>query len=235
MKKITYYKKTLRNLTVFLIILVVIGIFFMPLYSSIYSTLRQNTIEKNNSKIQQEISKMENEINLQINVVKNITSEQDFKILSNPPAYGYSVSDAAWFESRESVRKSFSYLKSIVSLQDKSFLLFRNSDTQIDANGSIDDFKSSYDILWRLTAEEKNCSFDAASSQLFKKHSGHFSSSIVYNDMSSGKKYQLVYLLTLSSAGEKMENDSVFVACYDAEKIIERLEKADSLRAKYFD
>ncbi len=222
MKKISYYKKTVQNFTVFLVVLVVIGIFFMPTYSSIYASLRQNTIEKNNSIIQQEISKMENEINLQINVVKNITSGKDFKILSNPPAYGYSVSDTAWFESRESVRKSFSYLKSIVSLQDKSFLLFRNSDTQIDTNGSIDDFKSSYDTLWRLTVEAENCSPDAASLQLFKKHSGHFNGSIGYNDMTSGKNYELVYLLTLSSADEEMGNDSVFVACYDAEKIIER-------------
>ncbi|MBQ7954104.1 MAG: helix-turn-helix transcriptional regulator [Clostridia bacterium] len=195
----------------------------MPAYSSIYASLRQTTIEKNNSIIQQEISKMENEINLQINVVKNITSGKDFKILSNPPAYGYSVSGAEWFESRESVRKSFSYLKSIVSLQDKSFLLFRNSDTQIDTNGSIDDFRSSYDTLWRLTVEGENCLPDAAASQLFKKHSGHFNGSIGYNDMTRGKNYELVYLLTLSSVDEEMGNDSVFVACYDAEKIIERL------------
>ncbi len=229
LKKIRYYKKTARNFTAFLVVLIVIGIFVMPGYSSIYASLRQNTMEKNNSKIQQEISKMENEINLQINVVKNITSGKDFKILSNPPAYGYSATDPEWFESRESVRKSFSYLKSIISLQDKSFLLFRNSDTQIDTNGSVDDFRSSYDTLWRLTVEGKNCSSDAASLQLFKKHGGHFNGSIGYNDMTSGENYELVYLLTLSSVDEEMGNDSVFIACYDAEKIIERLDLNDDI------
>lgn len=230
MKKISYYKKAFHNFVIFMIILAIICILLMPIYSSFYGALRQKAAESNYNKIREEINIMENEINLQINVVKNITSGKDFKILSNPPAYGYNTSDMEWFESRESVRKAYSALKSIVSLQDKAFLLFRNSDTQIDASGSVDDFYAGYDTLWRLSVEESECSIDAAILQLFfKKHNGRFASNIAYNDVTNGKKYELVYLLTLTALNEEMGNDSIFIACYDAEKLIERLEMEDEI------
>lgn len=175
---------------------------------------------------------MENEINLQINVIKNVSGGKDFKILSNPPAYGYNVNDAEWFESRESVRKSYSVLKSLVSQQEESFLLFRNSDTKIDTDGSVDEFRASYDTLWRLTVDGKTCSLDAATLQLFfKKHAGKFNGSIGYNDVSNGKNYELVYVSTLSAADEEMGNDSIFVVCYDAEKLIDKFDFADNMNS----
>ena len=212
-----------------MIALAIISILLMPTYSSLYESLRQDAIEGANNKIHKEVSMMENEINMQINVVKNITSEKDFKILSNPIAYGYFVTDAAWFESRENVRKSYSSVKSITNLQDRSFLLFKNSDTQIYSNGSSDEFRASYDTLWRLTVEGKKCSIDAADVQLFsKKHDGDFYGSIGYEDMTSGSNYELVYLLTLS-ATEELGNESVFVACYDAEELVGRFGFEDSV------
>ena len=202
----------------------------MPIYSSVYESIRQSAIDNTYSKIHQETTLIENEINLQINIVKNITSGKDFKILSNPPAYGYSTTDAAWFESRESVRKSYSAVKSITSLQDRSFLLFKNSDTQIYSSGAVDEFRASYDTLWSLTVEGKRCSLDAATLQMFlKKHSGHFDRSIGYDDIADGNHFELVYLLTLSATDEELGNDSIYVACYDAEGLVERLGIEDSV------
>ena len=158
--------------------------------------------------------------------------EKDFKILSNPIAYGYFTTDAAWFESRENVRKAYSSVKSVTYIQDRSFLLFKNSDTQIYSSGALDEFGASYDTLWRLTVEGGQCSIDAANTQLFsKKHVGHFDSSIGYEDIASGNNYELVYLHTLTTTAteEALENDSIFVACYDAEDLVERFGLGDKV------
>lgn len=199
-----------------------LGILLIPAYSAFYNRVRENTLKNNEARIRQEIKTMENEINLQINVVKNVSGSMDFKILSNPPAYGYNVNDVKWFESRENVQKSYSVLRSIVSFQDTSFLLFRNSNMQIHIEGAGDDFRASYDTLWRLNVDKEKCSLDAAMLQLFeKKHAGEFDENISYSDITNGKKYELVYLMTLSSAEDG--NESILVACYDADYLTDRL------------
>ena len=93
----------MHNFAIYMITFAVIGMLLMPVYSSLYETLRQGVIEGVNDKVHKEINIIENEVNMQINMVKNITMEKDFKILSNPIAYGYFTTDAAWFESRENV------------------------------------------------------------------------------------------------------------------------------------
>jgi len=227
LKKVKYYKKAIQNFAIYMIALAIIAILLMPVYSSLYGSLRQEAIESVKNKIHKEVNVMENEINMQINVVKNITSGRDFKILSNPIAYGYFVTDAAWFESRENVRKSYSSVKSLTTLQDRSFLLFKNSDTQIYSSGALDEFRASYDTLWRLTVEGEKCSIDAADVQLFsKKHDGSFYSSIGYEDMAGGNNYELVYLLTLATT-EESGNESIFVSCYDAEDLVEGFDFGD--------
>lgn len=232
MKNTSFYKKALQNFVIFLILTAIPGILLIPGYMSFYDNVREDILEKYNNKIRQEIKMIENEINLQINVVKNVSGGRDFKILSNPPAYGYNVNSVEWFESRENVQKSYSVLKSIVSLQDKSFLLFRNSDIQIDTGGAVDDFRASYDTLWRLNVDKENCSIDAATLQLFfKKHPGKFDENISYSDITNGKKYELVYLMTLSSTEDEEGNDSVFIACYDAEQLISRLSFENDIKS----
>lgn len=202
--------------------LAILGISLIPSYSIFYNNVRENILARYDAKIRQEIKMIEDEINLQINVVKNVSGSRDFKILSNPPAYGYNVNDVEWFESRENVQKSYSVLKSIISVQDTSFLLFRNSNMQIHIGGAADDFKASYDTLWRFNIDKENCSLDATMLQLFsKKHMGEFDENISYSDITTGKKYELVYLMTLSSTEEE-GNDSVFVACYDADQIADK-------------
>lgn len=216
------------NFAIYMIVVTIISILLMPVYSSLYESLRQEVIEGVNDKIHKEVSIMENEINVQKNMVKNITTEKDFKILSNPIAYGYFTTDAAWFESREAVRKSYSATKSATTLQDRSFLLFKNSDTQIYSSGALDEFHASYDTLWRLNVKGEKCPIDAAEIHLFlKKHNGDFDSSISYEDMASGNNYELVYLLTLTATEEELGNDSVFVACYDAEELVGRFGLGD--------
>lgn len=223
MKKIGFYKKALHNFGVFLVLSLLLSMLLIPCYRTFYGTVRQDAIEKYDNNIRREMKMMENEINLQMNIIKNVTAGKDFKILSNPPAYGYSTDSTEWFESREKVRESYSVLKSIVSLQDKSFMLFRIGDTQIDSNGSVDDFRTSYGTLWRLTVNKEKCPLDAASLQLFsKKHTGQFDGSIGYTDVTNGEEYELVYLYTLSAADEEIGNDSIFIACYDADKLAER-------------
>lgn len=232
LKKLKYYKKAMHNFAIYMITFAVIGMLLMPVYSSLYETLRQGVIEGVNDKVHKEINIIENEVNMQINMVKNITMEKDFKILSNPIAYGYFTTDAAWFESRENVRKAYSSVKSVTYIQDRSFLLFKNSDTQIYSSGALDEFGASYDTLWRLTVEGGQCSIDAANTQLFsKKHVGHFDSSIGYEDIASGNNYELVYLHTLTTTAteEALENDSIFVACYDAEDLVERFGLGDKV------
>ena len=234
LKKVKYYKKAMQNFAIYMIALAIIAILLMPIYSSLYESLRQEAIESVKNKIHKEVNVMENEINMQINVVKNITSGRDFKILSNPIAYGYFVTDAAWFESRENVRKSYSSVKSLTTLQDRSFLLFKNSDTQIYSSGALDEFRASYDTLWRLTVEGEKCSIDAADVQLFsKKHDGNFYSSIGYEDMAGGNNYELVYLLTLATT-EESGNESIFVSCYDAEDLIEGFNLEDRVSSVMF-
>lgn len=224
----------MQNFAIYMIALAIIAILLMPIYSSLYESLRQEAIESVKNKIHKEVNVMENEINMQINVVKNITSGRDFKILSNPIAYGYFVTDAAWFESRENVRKSYSSVKSLTTLQDRSFLLFKNSDTQIYSSGALDEFRASYDTLWRLTVEGEKCSIDAADVQLFsKKHDGNFYSSIGYEDMAGGNNYELVYLLTLATT-EESGNESIFVSCYDAEDLIEGFNLEDRVSSVMF-
>ncbi len=235
MKNINYYRKAFQNFGIFLILTAIVGILIIPCYSSFYNSVRKDAIEKYDNKIRQEVKMMENEINLQINVIKNVSGGKDFKILSNPPAYGYNLSDTECFESRESVRKSYSVLKSIVSQQDESFLLFRNSDTKIDTDGSVDEFRASYDTLWRLTVDGKICSLDAATLQLFfKKHTGEFDGSISYNDVANGKNYELVYISTLSAADQEMGNDSIFVVCYDGEQLMDKFAFADNINSIIF-
>ena len=223
MKKINYYKKSLHNFGIFLLLLFVLGVMIIPCYSSFMTSVKEETVKNFDGKIRQEIKMEENEINLQVNVLKNVSNTREFKMLANPPAYGYDKDSVEWFESRENVQKSYSVLKSIVSIQDKSFMLFRNSDLLMDTNGSIDDFRASYDTLWRFTTEGGKCSMDFASLQMFhKKHDGHFVENLAYSDISTGKTYELIYLLTLSNEEEEV-CDSIFVACYDAEKFVERL------------
>lgn len=167
---------------------------------------------------------IENEINLQINVIKNVSATKEFKVLSNPPAYGYSTSDVEWFESREKVQKSYSVLKSIISVHDISFLAFRNGNMQIHSGGAVDDLRASYGTLWRLNVNNESCSFDAAMLQLFfKKHNGKFDENISYSDIATGKKYELVYLMTLSDTTEEDGHDSAFVVCYDADQLVSRI------------
>ena len=232
LKKLKYYKKAMHSFAIYMIAVSVIGMLIMTVYSSLYETLRQEAIESVNDKVHKEVNIMENEINMQINMVKNITMEKDFKILSNPIAYGYFTTDAAWFESRENVRKAYSSVKSITTLQDRSFLLFKNSDTQIYSSGALDEFRASYDTLWRFTVEGEKCSIDAADTQLFsKKHSGHFDGSIGYEDMSSGSVYELVYMHTLTTTAteDELGNDSIFVACYDVENLVGRFGVGDKV------
>ena len=229
MKKVNFYKKAFQNFVTFLIMLAILGILLIPSYSTFYNNTRENILEKYDSKIRQEIKTVENEINLQINVVKNVSGSRDFKILSNPPAYGYSMNDVEWFESRENIQKSYSVLKSIIPDQDTSFLLFRNSNIQIHTGGATEDFKASYDILWRLSIDKENCSLDAAMLQLFsKKHAGKFDDNISYNDITAGKKYELVYLMTLSSTVEE-GNESVFISCYDSDRFVERITENEDI------
>lgn len=224
MKKIKYYKKAFQNFGVLLTVILILGILMIPSYSNFYASVRENALKKYDSQIRQEVKMMENEINLQMNVLKNITSGQSFKILSNPPAYGYDLESVGWFESRESVQESYSVLKSLISLQDKSIMLFRNSDIQIDASGAADDFRAGYDTLWRLSVDGGKCSMDAAMVQLFyRRHSGEFDGNIDYNDIANGKTYELVYAFTLASSEEEEVGDSIFLACYDADGFIDRI------------
>ncbi len=206
-----------------MIFILVMCILLIPFYSTFLASVKESTKNNFDSKIQQKVKTIENEINIQMNVLKNISGGKEFKILSNPPAYGVDINDTQWYESRESIRESYSVLKSVVATQSKSFILFRNSDLQIDSNGATDNFRTSYDVTWRFTNEGENCSMDFSQLQLFhKRHAGRFESNFAYTDISNGQTQELVYLFTVFSAEEDVA-DCVFVACYDAEKFVESL------------
>lgn len=224
MEKLSYLKKAFHNFGIFMIFIVVLCILLIPFYTSLQASVKENTRKTFDSKVQQKVKMVENEINIQMNMLKNISGGQDFKTLSNPPAYGFDINSPEWFESREGVRKAYSVLKSIVSMQNRSFMLFRNSDMQIDSNGAVDNLRTSYDTTWRFTSEGEKCSMDYVQLQLFHKiHSGGFENNFTYNDISNGQSYELVYMFTVFSAEEDVA-DCVFVACYDAERFIEGLD-----------
>ncbi len=223
LKSTSYYRKTIQNLGIFLFLVVMLAILIIPSYSMLFSSARDDIIEEYNSKLQQQIKMMENEINLQKSVLKEMAEEQAFKTLANPDIVGHTVNSVEWFESRENVKKSFSMLKPMVFLQDKSLLMFRNGDLQIDINGAESIFRTNYDSLWNLTANGQICSIDAAMAHLFmKKHEGKIDGVLHYNDTENEQTYELIYALTLFSSDDGV-SDSVFLICYDAEKLMERL------------
>lgn len=223
MKKTSYYKRTIQNLGIFMFLIVMLAILIIPSYSILFSSAKDDIIEEYNSKIQQQLKMMENEINLQKNVLKEMSEKQDFKILANPSLQGDTVNSVGWFESRENVKKSFTMLKPMVSIQDKTLLMFRNGDLQIDINGAVGMFRTNYDSAWNLSANGEVYSVDAAAAQFFmKKHDGKIDDELCYNDMENEQIYELVYILTLSSSDEGV-SDSTFVICYDAESLLERL------------
>lgn len=223
LNRLNYLKRAFSNFGIIVIFVLVLSIFFIPFYTRLLSSVKDSTKQTFDIKIQQKVKLIENEINMQMGLFKNISGGQNFKIFSNPPAYGFDVNSPQWFESRERVREGYSVLKSVASIQDKSFTLFRNSDLIIDSNGVIDNFRAGYDTTWRFTSDGKKCSMDFALLQLFnKRHTGLFESNLAYNDISNGQTYELVYLFTVFSAEEEVA-DCVFVACYDAEEFIKGL------------
>lgn len=195
----------------------------MPCYSILFSSVRESVIEEYDEKLKQQLELMENEINLQRNVLKAMSREQDFQILSNPSTYNYNTNSVKWFECRESVRSSFAMLDPIVSLQDKSMLLFRNGDLQIDINGAANVLSAGYDSMWNLSDGYDVYSFEGAMAQIFmKNHVGKIDRALCYNNLSEERSYELVYALTMSSSDEEVGN-STFIVCYDADKLMERL------------
>ncbi len=214
-----------------MIFILVLCILLIPFYSGFLSFVKENAIKTFDSRIQGNVKSIENEINIQMNVLKNISEGQDFKVLSNPPAYGVDLNSPQWLESREQVRESYSVLKSVVGIQEKSAILFRNGNLQIDSNGAIDNFRASYDTMWRFVSDGEKCSVDYALSQLFyKRHGGSFESNLGYSNISNGQTFELVYLYTVFSAQDDVA-DCVFMSCYDAENFIEgiNLEDASSI------
>ena len=200
-----------------------LAILIIPSYSLLFSSTKDDMISEYDRRLQQQLELMENEVNLQKTVLKNISAEQDFQILSNPSAYGYDTNSVEWFECREKVQKSFALLKPMISLQNESLLMFRNGDLQIDINGAVNVLRAGYDSTWNLSDNGEEYSFDAAMAQLFmKNHSGKIDSVLCYNSLTDDRSYELVYILTLSSSDEEVGNSS-FVACYDADKLLDNL------------
>ncbi|MEE1043360.1 MAG: hypothetical protein UH854_05295, partial [Clostridia bacterium] len=223
MKKTSYYKRTVQNLGIFAFIAIMLAMLIIPSYSVLFSSVKDDIVLEYDDKIQQQLKLMENEINLQKNVLKSMSEGMDFNVLSNPSFYGYSVNSVQWFESRESVKESFAELRPLISLQDKTLLMFRNGDLQININGAVDTFSAGYDTTWNLSDDGDVYSSDAAYAQIFMKlHSGKVDKSLCYNDLNNEQSYDIVYTLTLSSSDEDM-GESTFVACYDAEKLLKRL------------
>lgn len=212
---------------IFLFLTVMLAILIIPSYSILFSSAKDDIIEEYNSKLQQQIKMMENEINLQKSVLKEMAEEQAFKTLANPNTEGRVVNSVEWFESRENVKKSFSMLKPMVFLQDKTLLMFRNGDLQMDINGAESVFRTNYDSSWNLDVNGQVGSVDATTAHLFmKKHEGKVDGALCYNDIENDKRYEIVYALTLSSSDEEV-GDSIFVVCYDAEKLLQRLGLSD--------
>lgn len=213
---------------IFLFLAVMLAILIIPSYSMLFSSAKDDIIEEYNSKLQQQIKMMENEVNLQKNVLKEMLEKQDFKTLANPAMQGHTVNSVEWFESRENVKKEFTMLKPMIFLQDKTLLMFRNGDLQIDINGAVGVFRTNYDSAWNLSANEDIYSVDAATAQIFMKiHNGKIDGALCYNDIENEKSYEIVYALTLSSSDETV-GDSTFVVCYDAEKLLERIGLSDN-------
>ena len=70
MKKTSYYKRTVQNLGIFMFLTVMLAILIIPCYSTLFSSAKQDIIEEYNSKLQQQLKIMENELNLQKNRFK---------------------------------------------------------------------------------------------------------------------------------------------------------------------
>lgn len=208
---------------IFSFVAIMLAMMIIPAYSVLFSSVKDDMVVEYDDKIHQQLKLMENEINLQKNVLKNLSDEEDFKVLSNPNLYGYSVNSVQWIESRESVKKSFTELSPLISLQDKSLLMFRDGDLQININGAVGVFRTGYDITWNLSDDGDVYSIDAASAQIFmKNHSGKVDKALCYNDLTNDQRYDIVYALTLSSSDDDM-GEGTFLACYDGEKILKRL------------